>query len=175
MNRSAAAVHAIFCSALLAAAALSCSNRETGTGTRGASDAALRANSAAAQTLVSAMSDDELLGQLLMIGVDGTSRLAKASVQQLEAVKPGAILLFGYNVSATPQDLASLTAAIRAAAGLSRLPPFIAIDHEGGSVFRFKGGLTRLPSAQVLGAAGTEAARAAGRAAGSELELSASR
>jgi beta-N-acetylhexosaminidase len=49
------------------------------------------------------------------------------------------------------------------------LPPFIAIDHEGGSVYRFKGGMTRLPSARTMGRAGLSAARVAGAAAGSEL------
>jgi len=169
MIRSATDLRAILCSALLAALALSCSNREPSTGVRGAPDAAFGANSAAARALVASMSDDELIGQLLMIGVAGVSRLAPASVKQLEAVRPGAILLFGYNVSAAPQEVAMLTAAIRAAAGVHGLPPFIAIDHEGGTVYRFKGGLTRLPSAKVLGAAGATAASAAGAAAGSEL------
>ncbi len=170
MIRAATAVRAIFCSTLLAALALSCSNREPATATRGTPDAAFGANRAAARAIVDTMSDDELIGQLLMIGVAGTSRLAPASARQLEAVRPGAILLFGYNVSAAPQDMAALTAAIREASAVRGLPPFIAIDHEGGSVYRFKGGLTRLPSAMVLGAAGAQAARAAGAAAGSELQ-----
>jgi len=169
MIRSARLIIVAICSALLAALALSCPHREAATRVRAAPDAAFGANSAAARALVASLSDDELIGQLLMIGVTGVSRLAPASVAQLEAVRPGAILLFGYNVSAAPQDMAALTASIRVAAGVRGLPPFIAIDHEGGSVYRFKGGLTRLPSAMVLGAAGAEAASAAGAAAGSEL------
>lgn len=169
MIRAATAVRAVFCFAALAALALSCSNQEEAPGGRDAPDAAFGARSAAARALVASMGDDELIGQLLMIGVAGVSHLAPSSLQQLNDVRPGAIILFGYNVSTVPQDMAALTAAIREAAAVRGLPPFIAIDHEGGSVYRFKGGLTRLPSAMVLGAAGIQAASAAGAAAGSEL------
>lgn len=160
---------AILCSALLCAAALSCSAPGRAEGAVDEPAKALRATVAEARTVVAAMDDEELLGQLLMIGVDGVSRLSQASLEQLRAVRPGAVLLFGYNVSDRPEALAALTAQIRSAAVVRGLPPFVAIDHEGGSVYRFKGGLTRLPSAKALGAAGDDAARASGRAAGSEL------
>lgn len=160
---------AFLCSTLLCAGVLSCSGPGRAEETHGERATAFRANIAEAQTIVAAMDDDELVGQLLMIGIDGVSRLSQASQDRLRAVGPGAILLFGYNVSDKPAMLAGLLAQARDAAGVRGLPPFIAIDHEGGSVYRFKGGLTRLPSAQVLGAAGEEAARTAGRVAGSEL------
>ncbi|MBU0929227.1 MAG: hypothetical protein KKA67_15855 [Spirochaetes bacterium] len=124
---------------------------------------------ARARGLVAMMSDEELVGQVMMIDAEGSASLSEASRAVLETVRPGAVLLFGYNVAAGPASTASLTKSIRSAAGSGGLPPFIAIDHEGGSVYRFKGGLTRLPSAKALGLAGPRAARAAGRAAGSEL------
>jgi len=160
---------ALCCSVLLCATALSCSGTGRAEGPGGARATASRASIAEARTIVAAMDDDELVGQLLMIGIDGVSRLSQASQDNLRAVRPGAILLFGYNVSDKPAMLAGLLAQARDAAGVRGLPPFIAIDHEGGSVYRFKGGLTRLPSAKALGAAGDEAARVAGSVAGSEL------
>jgi beta-N-acetylhexosaminidase len=121
------------------------------------------------------MSDEELVGQAMIIGVDGVGELSNGSRAILSLVRPGAVILFGFNVAEDPRSVASLAADIRSAAGVpaladgAALPPFVAIDHEGGAVFRFKGGLTRLPPARTMGRAGAAAAAAAGAAAGSEL------
>ena len=135
-----------------------------------------------ARLIVAAMTDGELASQVMMTGVDGVERLSKPSYDRLDAMRPGAVLLFGYNLSADPRSVASLAADIRAAASVPTgaspssgglLPPFIAIDHEGGDVYRFKGGLTRLPSARRMGSGPGSTARAAsvaaGAAAGTEL------
>ena len=123
----------------------------------------------AACSLAGSLSVEELAGQVLMVGVDGMGVLPVQSGRLLEDVRPGAVILFGFNV---PDDLSALAGAIeamKAAASVRGMPPFVAIDHEGGDVFRFRTGLTPLPSARTMGAAGTGAARAAGHAAGSEL------
>ncbi|OHD15708.1 MAG: hypothetical protein A2Y38_22795 [Spirochaetes bacterium GWB1_59_5] len=125
-----------------------------------------------ARSLAAAMSDEELVGQALIIGVEGVLKLSNGSRAVLELIQPGAVILFGFNVAQDPRQVALLAADIRAAAskeGGAALPPFVAIDHEGGSVYRFKGGLTRLPAARTMGRAGLSAARLAGAAAGSEL------
>ncbi len=116
-----------------------------------------------------ALSDSELVGQVMMTGVHGMSGLSSTSRSILIDLKPGAIILFGYNISPEPRLLASLTADIRSAAMVVGMPPFVGIDHEGGSVYRFKAGLTRLPSAASMGKAGERAAFVAGDASGSEL------
>lgn len=125
-----------------------------------------------ARTLAAAMSDEELVGQALIVGVEGVQRLSNGSRSVLELIQPGAVILFGFNVAQDPRQLAVLALDIRTAAGknsTASLPPFVAIDHEGGSVYRFKGGMTRLPAAKTMGRAGMSAARMAGAAAGSEL------
>ncbi len=138
--------------------------------------------------LAGAMGNEQLAGQVLMIGVDGSDRLSEASKVALLKLMPGAVILFGFNVGTDPRSVFTLTEDIRALANDGSLPPFVAIDHEGGSVYRFKGGLTRLPSAAVMGlsAVGQEAgpgsgapvvaaalarAAAAGTAAGTELKV----
>ncbi|GAB1456806.1 glycoside hydrolase family 3 N-terminal domain-containing protein [Spirochaetota bacterium] len=132
-------------------------------------DDGMAATLAKAHVLMAMMSDDELVGQVMMTGVHGTSEPSTTSQAILVALKPGAVILFGYNIEPEPRLLASLSDGIRGAASVAGMPPFIAIDHEGGSVYRFKAGLTRLPSASIMGAAGEAAAQAAGDASGYEL------
>ena len=122
-----------------------------------------------AREMAGALSDRELAGQLIMTGVDGTGSIPNPSRQLLADLQPGAVLLFGYNIPADPLDLGLLEEDLRHLMLPQGLMPFIAIDHEGGSVFRFKSGLTRLPAANVMAAGGLEAARLAGRIAGTEL------
>ncbi|MBN1520512.1 MAG: glycoside hydrolase family 3 protein [Spirochaetales bacterium] len=121
----------------------------------------------AARAVVAGMDDDTLAGQVIMTGVGGRGRLDDANSRYLEELKPGAILLFRFNVPAKPLELRPFADQVASAAG--GLRAFVAIDHEGGDVFRFGAGVTRLPSAAVLGSGGPDAAEAAGRAAGTEL------
>jgi beta-N-acetylhexosaminidase len=58
---------------------------------------------------------------------------------------PGAIMLFKYNLNTSPDEVRSFLAECSQAVG--NLPPFIAVDHEGGQVHRFGPGITRLPAA----------------------------
>lgn len=122
-----------------------------------------------AREMAGAMSDRELAGQLIMTGVDGAGHLPGTSRRLLADLLPGAVLLFGYNIPANPQDLGQLGEDLRQLVPSGGLMPFIAVDHEGGSVFRFKSGLTTLPSAITMAAGGIAAASLAGRISGTEL------
>lgn len=127
-----------------------------------------------AEAVADSLDDEGLVGQLMMIGVEGVGRPSNASRLILERIRPGAVILFGFNIDDDPRSVASLAGAVRDAcsvdtARIRSLPPFVAIDHEGGGVYRFKGGLTRLPAAATMGLAGAAAASAAGSAAGTEL------
>lgn len=131
-------------------------------------------------SLLATMSGEDLAGQLLMVSVEGTVGLSPRSARLLHELRPGAVILFGYNLGADPVDTAVLTQAIRT--GVSGLPPFVAIDHEGGKVFRFGRRLTRLPAAAAMGVSGAavsgpamtaalKVAETAGAIAGTELAL----
>lgn len=122
---------------------------------------------AAADMLARRMDERVLAGQVIMAGVTGKGELPAWNRRFIEELSPGAVVLFGFNIPENPLELRPFLASVRAAAG--GLPPFIAIDHEGGPVFRFKSGLTRLPAARDLGRAGESAASVAGAIAGGEL------
>ncbi len=127
--------------------------------------------SAQARAIVDSMDDSDLAAQVLMVGVDGSSELSDKARRFLADLHPGAVLFFGYNLNSSMQVLSDFTDSIYEAAQVSGLGPFIAIDHEGGTVFRFQSGVTKLPSARSIGA-GADAKRRAARAgsiAGGEL------
>lgn len=152
------------------------------------SDAASRE----AERRLASMSLEEKAAQVLFIGVEGSGKPSSASLALLEDLRVGGVLLFGFNLSPEPAEAGVFTSQLQDAAeraylqGESRsdsqrefrrdspIPLIVAIDHEGGSVFRFKGpGITRLPSPKSVGERGEpNAARYAallGKAAGSEL------
>jgi beta-N-acetylhexosaminidase len=119
--------------------------------------------------------------QVLLIGVDGSGLPSRSSVDLLERMEVGGVLLFAYNLPPEPVETGRFTAALQDAAargaasrGEKAVPLIVAIDHEGGLVFRFKGeGITRIPSAEKVGEKGgryaSRYAAALGEAAGSEL------
>jgi beta-N-acetylhexosaminidase len=96
------------------------------------------------------------LGQLLLVGFDGTTGDGNAELERLLCeTRVGGVLLFGRNV-VDPDQVAALTRFIhergRACAGRA---PLIAIDAEGGSVMRLGpvAGYTPTLSADELGQA----------------------
>ena len=105
------------------------------------------------RTRVAAMTDEELAGQVLVVGIEGTEPGpdAHAVIEELHA---GGIILFSRNVESAGQ-LAELTnelKAINQAAG--NQPVFLCVDEEGGMVSRMPGEVADLPSAYDYAQAG---------------------
>jgi beta-N-acetylhexosaminidase len=97
------------------------------------------------------MSIDERVGQLMTVAFKG-KRVTSHLESMIRAKKVGGVIVFAENV-ADAAELRSLTSdleRIAKEAGAQR--PFIAIDHEGGSVIRVAKGLTHLPGAMALAA-----------------------
>jgi beta-N-acetylhexosaminidase len=123
------------------------------------------------------MSLEEKAAQVLLIGVDGSGLPSRPSLELLERMSVGGVLLFAYNLPPETVDTGRFTAALQDAAargavsrGEKAIPLIVAIDHEGGLVFRFKGaGITRIPSAEIAGKRGERYSRLLGEVAGSEL------
>jgi beta-N-acetylhexosaminidase len=92
------------------------------------------------------------IGQMLLIGFVGITPddpEATRAAGMIAAGRLGGVILFADNVVG-PKQLRRLTAALRAAGG--RIPPFIAVDQEGGSIQRLtrRKGFQPLPSARTM-------------------------
>lgn len=134
------------------------------------------------RTLVSALPDRTLAGQLIVVGVESEvdggplTRLDERMRGVIADVQPGGMVLFGGSFRDVDQTLALIGELHDA----SSMPPIVAADHEGGLVSRLTstGGVpaTRIPPASMVGRAvraldeeGLSLAEELGRVMGREL------
>jgi beta-N-acetylhexosaminidase len=132
----------------------------------------------AVDSILTRMSLEQKIGQVMLIGLDPTetgARYAAMTSQMadlLAELHVGGLVLFERNVGA-PLELAELNAAAQAAAvGGGNPPLIISIDQEGGRVTRLRQarGYTEFPSHMALGATGNPRnARQVAAALGREL------
>lgn len=118
---------------------------------------------------VAAMTTEELAGQLLVAGIQGTEPGEDAR-QVLEELHVGGIILFGRNVE-SPEQLTKLTNGLKEfnrEAG--NVPLFLCVDEEGGMVSRMPAEVADLSNAydyvQAGGDAGKRGEVLAGQCAG---------
>jgi beta-N-acetylhexosaminidase len=101
--------------------------------------------------LLAASLDDRLLAaQVIISGIDGRGTLSAGMRILLEECPAGGIILFRYNLDTETgaiQNLIAESAALIAPAGGAGIRPFVAVDHEGGAVNRFRPGVAPLPPA----------------------------
>jgi beta-N-acetylhexosaminidase len=110
----------------------------------------------------------EKIGQLILVGVQGETLSAEERFV-FEEYRFGGVVLFKRNCGA-PGQIVSLCRSIWNLTG--ELPPFIAIDQEGGRVHRLPPPFTHFPPAALIGDRNDpELARRAGRATAAELAL----
>ena len=100
---------------------------------------------------IAASLDDRLLAaQILICGIDGKGQLPPHIKELLAEFPAGGVMLFRYNLD-TDND--AIRALVGETVSLIRkgcdVPPFIAVDHEGGTVNRFMRGVATLPSAST--------------------------
>lgn len=133
---------------------------------------------AAAQRLLADMTLEERIGQMLFLAFRQDEEgkplreLTGAALEELRAIQPGGVILFGENI----ETVAQVRRFIRVAQGNSRCPPFIAVDQEGGKVQRIKHTAaipaTDVPPMLEVGRAGDpELTREVGRVLGRELAV----
>ena len=108
-----------------------------------------------ASLIAAALDDRRLAAQVIISGIDGKGSLPRYMRLLLEECPAGGIMLFRYNLDADNEAIRALiaeTAALITAENsvenpTAAIPPFIAVDHEGGTVNRFRSGVADLPPA----------------------------
>lgn len=105
------------------------------------------------EDVLSKMSLEQKIGQMIMTGVPGQTMTTEIAAL-IRDYQIGAVVFFGENTRDAEQTL-RFTQSLQQVASTSNLsiPLLIAVDHEGGEVFRFQQGLTHFPNAMALGAA----------------------
>ena len=120
--------------------------------------------------MIAEMTIEEKVGQLIMVGFEGTQANETIETYIRERFV-GGVVLFSRNIQ-SPQQTAELTNELQrlAEATSHQIPLFIGIDQEGGWVIRLKEGATVLPGNMALGATGSiELAERAGEVTALEL------
>lgn len=101
--------------------------------------------------IVESMSKTEKLGQMMMIGIQGT-KVDDDSLYMLNQYHMGGVILFDRNME-SPEQVKQLTSDLQAQSN-EKVPLFIGIDEEGGDVVRMAEKLTPPPSQKEIGATG---------------------
>ncbi|MCY1074592.1 beta-N-acetylhexosaminidase [Archangium lansingense] len=120
------------------------------------------------ERLMVGLSLEDKVGQLMMVGFGGTE--VTESVEALvRGRRVGGVCLFKRNI-ANGEQVARLNDGLRRLLA-DGIPPFLALDQEGGNVVRVRDGVVVLPGNMALGATrSAELAYAAGLAQGEDLK-----
>lgn len=111
-----------------------------------------------ADRIVAKMSDSQKIGQLMMIGIQGTDLDADGRYMMTE-FPCGNLILFDRNME-TPEQVKRLTGNVqKTVRETTGVPALIGIDQEGGEVMRMQQYLPNMPSAEALGQESPDAAR----------------
>jgi beta-N-acetylhexosaminidase len=98
--------------------------------------------------IASSLNDRLLTSQVLISGIDGRGSLPPQIETLFAGHPPGGVMLFRYNLNTDTDSIRNLLSQVSSFIGdKSNIPPFIAVDHEGGTVYRFQDGVAALPAA----------------------------
>ena len=116
-----------------------------------------------ASRIAAAMDNGQLAAQVIITGIDGRGRLTPAMRNLLAEYPAGGIMLFRYNLDTGNEEIRLLLSQTSALIGegstvefacdeteslyIITVYPFTAVDHEGGTVNRFRRGVANLPAA----------------------------
>ena len=119
--------------------------------------------------LVANMSDADKVGQLLMIGIHGTTLNDDAKFM-LNEYRVGGIILFDRNMESKDQVKTLIADINKVGKSAGLTPLFLGIDQEGGAVARMEDQLIKVPPAEEVGKAPIEQAASLAKQSGAELK-----
>ncbi|MEE2960968.1 MAG: beta-N-acetylhexosaminidase [Myxococcota bacterium] len=118
--------------------------------------------------ILESMSQEEKVGQLMMIGFPG-KELNRHALKWVGERRVGGVALFGRNIKNSTQ-VRRYTRQLQGLAEKSGVPIFISLDQEGGNVVRIRHGAAVLPGNMALGATRSPTlAYVAGQVVGNDL------
>jgi len=101
-----------------------------------------------AEEIVNSLDDRLLTAQVIISGIDGRGGVTVNSKNMLKQTPSGGIMFFGHNLNNNNEAIrAFVSEIVSLIKDETEIPPFIAVDHEGGFVNRFRPTVTTLPSA----------------------------
>jgi beta-N-acetylhexosaminidase len=101
-----------------------------------------------AKEIAASMDNRLLTAQILISGIDGAEILPDNMRELFTAIPAGGIMLFKYNLNTDNDAIKARNAQIKSLImNESNITPFFAVDHEGGTVNRFRRGAADLPAA----------------------------
>lgn len=98
---------------------------------------------------IAEMTIDEKIGQMVIVGLKGTSMQARA-LKMIESYHIGGFILYKDNILDANQTMALLNQ-LKAANHSNAAPLWLSIDQEGGKVSRMPADFIKLPNAQKVG------------------------
>ncbi|MBI5929492.1 MAG: hypothetical protein HY862_09295 [Chloroflexi bacterium] len=122
--------------------------------------------------LIQNMTLEQKVGQMFMVSIYGT-RMSDPNERFLRQYEPGAIALFGSNLDyqSTTETTDYINVLQQIAMESSGIPMLVAVDQEGGRVWRLVNGFTHFPEPLYLGAAADpDIAFAVGQSVGREIK-----
>lgn len=122
-----------------------------------------------ADKIVASMKDYEKVGQLVMIGVHGTT-INDDMKNMLSEYQFGGIVLFDRNMESKEQAQKLLADLKSYGKNNEKVPLFLAVDQEGGAVARMEDKLIKVPPAADLGKEDVSVATDYAKKAGTELK-----
>lgn len=106
------------------------------------------AKTLAVSEFVASLNDDVKISQLFLVNIEGNKKFYPVEkTSDGKPLVPGGCILFSYNIADTPALLSDFTKSIRDFyISNQNIPPYIAVDQEGGDVNRLRKITSKLPS-----------------------------
>ena len=117
----------------------------------------VQAQREAVSEYVKSLSLEEQVAQLFIVNLVGSDSFIPVEwtdASRVRALVPGGYIFFSYNIADTPEKVVDFTDSIYAyCEAYGAIPPYLALDQEGGDVCRLRTVAARLPSCEEVAAA----------------------
>ena len=107
----------------------------------------------AIQNYISALNMRQRLSQLFLVNLQGNEVFEPVEFEDDKAVIPGGYIFFSFNIGKSAKEIMSFSDSIADYCAENALvPPYLAIDQEGGLVNRLRGISSSVPSNRTIAA-----------------------